>query len=100
MVRLECEALKKAYEATVFDDKINPNETDFPEVLAYEYLVAKGYWKVGEDGITNEEEIEPKYGYLTLLDITNRIAKDLRRGKSIEEILAEKVYCNDKEEDI
>jgi hypothetical protein len=91
----ECKVLKKAFETlSTIQSK---NDSDFPEMLSFMYLLAKGYWELNDDGEVVEVK-EPPYTSIALLNAMREITKRLRNGKTIEEIVNEKELCGDVEE--
>ncbi|ALG97058.1 hypothetical protein [Sulfolobus monocaudavirus SMV4] len=89
----ECKVLLKAFESI----SSYKYEEDFPEMLSYMYLLLKGYWRVKEDGET-EEVKTPPFTTISLLNAMRTITKKVRNGTTIEEIVNEKELCGDVEE--
>jgi len=95
-VKPDCRTLMKAYEYLA-QIGISKYDDDFPEILATEYLIQKGYWRVKVDG-TIEEVKKPRYSMRPLLVVMREITKKIRNGTTIEEIVNEKELCEDGEE--
>lgn len=96
-VKPDCRTLMKAYEFLTQIIGISKYDDDFPEILATEYLIQKGYWRVNVDG-TIEEVNKPRYSMRPLLVVMREITKKIRNGTTIEEIVNEKELCEDGEE--
>jgi len=96
-VKPDCRTLMKAYEFLTQIIGISKYDDDFPEILATEYLIQKGYWRVNVDG-TIEEVNKPRYSMIPLLVAMREITKKIRNGTTIEEIVNEKELCEDGEE--
>jgi hypothetical protein len=91
----ECKVLLKAFETlSTIQSKY---DNDFPEMLAYMYLVAKGYWAINDNGETVEVK-KPPFSTISLLNAMREITKKVRNGKTIEQITNEKELCGDVEE--
>ena len=91
----ECKVLLKAFES--LSSIQSKYDEDFPEMLSYMYLLLKGYWRVNEDGET-EEVKTPPFTTISLLNVMREITKRIRNGTTIEEIINEKELCGDVEE--
>ncbi len=91
----ECKVLLKAFES--ISSIQSKYDEDFPEMLSYMYLLLKGYWRVNDDGET-EEVKRPPFTTISLLNTMREITKRIRNGTTIEEIISEKELCGDVEE--
>jgi len=91
----ECKVLLKAFES--ISSIQSKYDEDFPEMLSYMYLVLKGYWRVNDDGET-EEVKRPPFTTISLLKVMRAITEKVRNGTTIEEIISEKELCGDVEE--
>ncbi len=91
----ECKVLLKAFES--LSSIQSKYDEDFPEMLSYMYLLLKGYWRVNDDGET-EEVKAPPFTTISLLNVMREITKRIRNGTTIEEIISEKELCGDVEE--
>ena len=91
----ECKVLLKAFESlTTMESKY---DEDFPEMLSYMYLLLKGYWRLNDNGETEEVKVPP-FTTIALLNAMRRITEKVRDGTTIEEIINEKELCGDTEE--
>jgi hypothetical protein len=91
----ECKVLSKAFEILSTVESIY--DKDFPEMLSYLYLLLKGYWRVNDNGVT-EEVKKPPYTTIALINAMREITEKVRNGTTIEEIINEKELCGDVEE--
>ena len=91
----ECKVLLKAFES--ISSIQSKYDEDFPEMLSYMYLLLKGYWRVNDDGVT-EEVKTPPFTAISLLNTMRVIRERIRNGTTIEEIINEKELCGDVEE--
>ncbi len=91
----ECKVLLKAFESV--SSIQSKYDEDFPEMLSYMYLLLKGYWRVNDDGET-EEVKTPPFTTISLLNAMRTIVEKVRDGTTIEEIVNEKELCGDVEE--
>jgi hypothetical protein len=89
----ECKVLLKAFESV----SSYKYDEDFPEMLSYMYLLLKGYWRVNDNGET-EEVKTPPFTTISLLNAMRAIVEKVRDGTTIEEIVNEKELCGDVEE--
>ena len=89
----ECKVLLKAFESV----SSYKYDEDFPEMLSYMYLLLKGYWRVNDDGET-EEVKAPPFTTISLLNAMRSIVEKVRDGTTIEEIINEKELYGDVEE--
>jgi hypothetical protein len=91
----ECKVLLRAFETlSTIQSKY---DKDFPEMLTFMYLLAKGYWTINDDLETVEVK-KPPYSSISLLNAMKEITKRVRNGTTIEEIVNEKELCGDVEE--
>jgi hypothetical protein len=91
----ECKVLLKAFE--ILSTIQSKYDKDFPEMLTFMYLLAKGYWTINDDLETVVVK-EPPYTSIAFLNAMRKITEKVRNGTTIEEIVNEKELCGDAEE--